>query len=192
MPLSGGDRGTRMIERKTIPEYGPDTWRAADPSILDATDLLSASLRGFRHEVRAEDTCEVDTVSVLGCDLYSVLQTDEHDDAGFLPWTALLVLRTNGHSLTVHDGETVLHPEVGDVVLFDLERTHCLDLPDRAFPPNEDRWFDADHLDVLCREFPFVCAHVDLDHRPTREEAEKLIAEALLPAFRERPRPSFG
>lgn len=161
-----------------------DHWSATDTGLREVAAVMAdAAVSHVHYMSPCEDTCTVDVPRILGCDVYSALQTDIHADEDFPRWTVLLVLRTNGHSVTVHDGGHTFVPAVGDLLLFDLHRDHVLDMPPHAFPENEELWFSKEHTERLCREYPFVCAHLDLDERPSRSRAEAAFAELLQPAL---------
>lgn len=160
-----------------------DHWVAANPRLREIASLLTIAARDLVHDVGpGEDSTSVDTVSLLGCDVYTAVQTDHHTDDGFPRWTVLLILRSAGHSITLDDGATTICPQVGDLILFDLHREHCLDLPPEAFPADEALWLEPEHMRILCRDFVFVCAHADLDTRPSRAEAEQHLTDLLRPA----------
>lgn len=178
------EKGAAMAMVAERENDAPDQWRAADPELAEVIGVMAEAAAGHVHQMLAwDDQNTVDSPRLLGCEVYSALQTDEHTDDGYPRWTVLLVLRTNGHTVTVNDGAEVMTPAVGDLLLFNLHQTHVLDLPEAAFPPNEDGYWTEEHIAACCRDYPFVCAHIDLEIRPTRKQAEALLLEQLRPTL---------
>lgn len=173
-----------LIPSETREAEGSDHWRPTDRRLQAAARRLADAAAQHVHYLSPwDDSTAVDTVDLLGCEAYSALQTDEHTDEGFPRWTVLMVLRTNGHSITVNDGARTFVPEAGDLVLFDLHTVHELDLPARAWPEDDGDALSPPHLEMLCRDFPFVCAHLDVERRPARAEAETMMLDVVAPAL---------
>lgn len=162
----------------------PDQWRVSDERLAEVVSVMAAEAASLVHQIWAwDDENAVDSPNLMGCEVYSALQTDEHNDESFPRWTVLLVLRTNGHSVTTNDGAVTMTPAVSDLLLFDLHQIHVLNLPDAASPTDENDWWTPEHTAACCRDYPFVCAHIDVEDRPTREEAESLLLAQLEPAL---------
>jgi hypothetical protein len=129
--------------------------------------------------VPGEDSTSVDTISLRGCEAYSTVQTDHHTDEGFPCWRVLLILRAATHTITVHDGAVTICPQLGDLVLFDLLILAANGLAKRG----RRRGSRPKRMRVLCSAFVFVCRHLDLDVRPSREEAKRQLCDLPLPVL---------
>lgn len=168
-----------MGEQKT------DLWTPIHPDIEAAMERLADATSRHVHDPGFHrDPVMVDTVMLDGLSVYSTLQTDEHADDDFPPWTVLLVLRSEGHILTTEDGSRVMTLKAGDMVTFPLHETHVLDLPPEADALIDERGIEHPEIMArLCAEFPFVAVNLDLEDRPTREQAEGLMVARLAPAL---------
>lgn len=183
--LSDDDRH-RFVARsdnEQVPTH--DCWTPASGLAVDLTDRFVK--KGYDRPISFSDSCEVEVIDFCGVECYAAQQTIEHNDCDFPQWTALLVLKTAGHTISVADSAGIATPQVGQILLFNIHQEHCLDLPDDIMPDDLDddeqsglrRWLTPDPQKL------FIAAHVDFNIKdqpgalPSRELIESLLQHSL-------------
>jgi hypothetical protein len=170
-----------------------ESWPPAYPGLLSALAEFApiASKLQFA-QTDLEGALPVTTPTIAGVKCVACVYADPHKDLPYPRWTVLAPLSVRPGARVSIEGPTgVTHSaplDAGQIILFDSHSTHWVDKPKDW--PSDEEFAALNHVqkESLKRAHLSVLMSIDNHVRPSREQAERAIAEVLHLAPSGRPK----